>query len=399
MTGSARANAPDNTWVAQPCCPAWNPVPASYADSDGSGKVNQADVFAIGLNYNKTHTLAKESLTYQRLAKGEAPTKLILEPWGTGQTNDPFYIAVKIENAVDLLGFSFEMLATEGGEFVIFDSLQTTDFIGNDLIAYQAIDNSLHMVSIGQTRKLANGGVNDDGVTNRIYYHLMPNAPTDIKNDFELQNVTGNDSNGNPVDFIIEDIKPVELTSFIASATDKGIKLGWTTASEINNLGFGIERRQADVHNDWRQIGFVNGNGTTTTQHEYSYVDESVVSGTWEYRLKDMSTDGEVGYSSAVRVSINLVTTWQLEQNYPNPFNPQTTIRFALPAESQTTLTIYDLQGKLINTLVNELEPAGQYDITWDATDMSGNRVPSGIYFYRLTAGEFSESRRMILLR
>jgi len=86
-----------------------------------------------------------------------------------------------------------------------------------------------------------------------------------------------------------------------------------------------------------------------------------------------------------------------LQQNYPNPFNPTTTIRFSIPVgtgHAPSVLKVYDLVGREVRTLVNENLPPGNYDVRWDATGM-----PSGVYLYRLTAGNFSQTRKMTLVR
>ena len=96
-----------------------------------------------------------------------------------------------------------------------------------------------------------------------------------------------------------------------------------------------------------------------------------------------------------------LPKVFSLSQNYPNPFNPSTAISYSVP-EGHTvfvTLKVYDLRGRLVQTLVNELREAGNYSVFWDGTDISGRKVASGVYFYRLQAGEFTRTRKMVLLK
>ncbi|MEJ2637423.1 MAG: FlgD immunoglobulin-like domain containing protein [Calditrichia bacterium] len=90
---------------------------------------------------------------------------------------------------------------------------------------------------------------------------------------------------------------------------------------------------------------------------------------------------------------------YALEQNYPNPFNPTTEIGFQLPAEERVELSIFNGLGQKVRTLVNEVMPAGTHKVTWDARDGRGNRLASGMYIYRIKAGNFSEVKRMTLLR
>ena len=88
-----------------------------------------------------------------------------------------------------------------------------------------------------------------------------------------------------------------------------------------------------------------------------------------------------------------------LAQNFPNPFNPTTRISFGLAAPADVSLRIYDAAGRLVRTLVEGARPAGNYSELWDGRDSGGRAVASGIYFYRLTAGAFTETRKMALLR
>ena len=94
-----------------------------------------------------------------------------------------------------------------------------------------------------------------------------------------------------------------------------------------------------------------------------------------------------------------LPTTMELSQNYPNPFNPETTIRFALTSAQHATLTVYNVTGQKVRTLVQGTIQAGQQSVVWDGRDDSGNAVASGIYFYRLSTDEETQSRKMVFLK
>ena len=89
-----------------------------------------------------------------------------------------------------------------------------------------------------------------------------------------------------------------------------------------------------------------------------------------------------------------LPTEFALEQNYPNPFNPTTTFRYSIPTQSKVVVKVYDILGKEIATLMDEEKSVGTYEITWNATNL-----PSGVYFYQLKAGNFIETKKMILLK
>jgi len=188
---------------------------------------------------------------------------------------------------------------------------------------------------------------------------------------------------------------PVELVSFTAAQSNDQIHLSWITATELNNQGFEIERTTTD---DWEKIGFVNGNGTTTEIQYYSFIDENVPSGKYRYRLKQVDFDGTFEYSEIIEVVVGTPTEFSLGQNYPNPFNPSTTIKYQIPELSFVTLKVYDVLGNEIVTLVNEEEPAGEYEVEFSSSG-GANDLSSGIYFYQIKAGSYIETKKMILLR
>lgn len=209
--------------------------------------------------------------------------------------------------------------------------------------------------------------------------------------------------------FLNQNPIPVELTSFTASLDGNNVQLNWSTASEINNLGFEIEKKVfsfgEDLGEAWNSIGFVPGYGTSTEKHIYSFNDNGLVDGNYFYRLKQIDTDGKIKYSGTVEVEVVSLFGFSLEQNYPNPFNPVTKIRFIIPNVTLSevegyfvTLKVYDILGNEITTLVNEEKPAGKYEVDFQST-VNNHPLASGIYFYKLQAGAFVETKKMILLR
>jgi len=94
-----------------------------------------------------------------------------------------------------------------------------------------------------------------------------------------------------------------------------------------------------------------------------------------------------------------LPTEFGLSQNVPNPFNPSTIVEYALPKDAQVNLSIYNVLGQHVTTLVNEMQRAGRQTVTWDGTDASGVSVASGVYFYKLRAGDYSNTKKMLLLK
>jgi len=190
---------------------------------------------------------------------------------------------------------------------------------------------------------------------------------------------------------------PVELTSFSANVVGLGVELSWTTATEVNNQGFEIQRSEDGI--SFSNIGFVPGFGTTTEPKSYSYTDQSVTSETHYYRLKQIDFDGSFTYSDVAEVEVFLPTVFSLEQNYPNPFNPSTSIQFSLPVDARVTINIYNLVGENVAGVAASNFVAGTHKVNFDAASMT-----SGIYFYQLDATgidgkTFSSVKKMTLLK
>jgi hypothetical protein len=188
---------------------------------------------------------------------------------------------------------------------------------------------------------------------------------------------------------------PVELISFTANVSENTVNLNWQTATETNNSGFQIERcEKLEAGNEeYKAIGFISGNGTTTEQQSYSFVDKNISAGKYKYRLKQIDFDGTFEYSNEIDVDIT-PDEFALEQNYLNPFNPSTSIQYSISSKQFVTLKVYDVLGNEITTLVNEEKSAGSYNVQFTMDNFS-----SGIYFYKLTAGEFVQTRKMILIK
>jgi photosystem II stability/assembly factor-like uncharacterized protein len=188
---------------------------------------------------------------------------------------------------------------------------------------------------------------------------------------------------------------PVELTSFVAAIKDNSVKLTWTTATELNNTGFEIYRLSQEAKNEWVEIGFVPGFGTTTESRAYSFIDDNLKSGKYSYRLKQIDYDGSFEYSKTIEVLVSyLPDKYSLYQNYPNPFNPVTLIKYQVPEASMVSIKVYDVIGREIAVLVNEVKNAGNYQVSFNSANLA-----SGVYFYKMVAGDFSSVRKMNLLK
>ncbi|MCC6255841.1 MAG: T9SS type A sorting domain-containing protein, partial [Ignavibacteriaceae bacterium] len=144
----------------------------------------------------------------------------------------------------------------------------------------------------------------------------------------------------------------------------------------------------------WEKIGFVNGNGNSNSPKDYLFVDKNFIGGSkFNYRLKQIDNDGQFEYSEMVEVQV-VPNKFELYQNYPNPFNPSTKIRYQLPNESKVVIKIYNILGSEVMELVNSKKEAGVYEAEFNAASLS-----SGTYIYKISADNFVQTKKMILLK
>ncbi len=183
---------------------------------------------------------------------------------------------------------------------------------------------------------------------------------------------------------------PVELNSFSAEVSKNVVSLKWQTATETNNKGFEVQKRNGK---DFQTVGFVTGKGNSAQTNSYQYsVTENKI-GNYYYRLKQIDFDGTATYSKEVEVTVQ-PSEYALSQNYPNPFNPSTMINYQLAQKGKVELKVYDMIGKEVYTLVNEVQEAGYYKVQFNATSLA-----SGVYFYHIKVGNFTETKRMVLIK
>jgi len=243
--------------------------------------------------------------------------------------------------------------------------------------------------NIGYTVRTTNGGISwfqqNSLTTSWLYKVFFTNQNCGYISGENGIILKTTDGGGDPF------ITPVELVSFTGKQYEKGIKLEWETATELNNLSFIIQRSNDGT--SFYNIGNIKGNGTSTIRHQYQFNDELLLTGTYYYRLRQTDFDGSAAMSDIIKVSF-YPNKNDLIQNYPNPFNPQTKISYILASASKVTVKIFNILGKEIKILVDKYEEGGIHEIYFDGSDLS-----SGIYFYQLIAGDYSSTKKMLLLK
>jgi hypothetical protein len=183
---------------------------------------------------------------------------------------------------------------------------------------------------------------------------------------------------------------PVEFSSFTAVGGDRQVSLTWVTASERNLDHFAITRDGAALAN----VPATNN----ATGHTYNLVDNNVENGhTYNYRLSAYDMGGAVTTYDVIASATPrapLPTAYVLEQNYPNPFNPTTSISYALKDAGLVSLTVYTIDGREVSTLVNGEQPAGNYTVAFNGSDLA-----SGVYLYTLKVNGFNATHKMVLMK
>lgn len=205
-----------------------------------------------------------------------------------------------------------------------------------------------------------------------------------------------------------EQALPVELTNFSACCTDKGVLIQWATESETNNLGFVLEKKNQNEA-DYNIIASyqthlnLKGKGTSTTRTEYSFTDVNITSGdSCTYRLADVNRNGNktlLGICKTVVTRAALPQSTCLLPAFPNPFNPETRIRYELHKQAHISITIYDMLGRKVKTLIDENQNAGVYQAIWNGMDNAGAKAASGAYIVRMQTAEVTQTQKVLLLK
>lgn len=228
------------------------------------------------------------------------------------------------------------------------------------------------------------------GLSPATPYYFAIKALDEHFNPSELSDITG--------DITL----PVQLSSFQASPVPEGILLEWSTESETNNRGFHLSRsREEEGQFDF--VAFVDGAGHSASPRSYRFVDQQVRSEvTYWYLLESEDLQGQRAAYGPIEATAGeplLPKVFALSQNYPNPFNPTTHIKYQLPKDVSVALKIYNVMGQHVVSLVDDVHKAGYYEVKWAGRDTNGRELASGVYFYRLEAGDFVKTNKMILLR
>lgn len=195
-----------------------------------------------------------------------------------------------------------------------------------------------------------------------------------------------------------ENLLPVELTAFEAVADGESVMLRWETASETNNAGFEIQRREgrsAKGEEVWQALAFVDGHGTTEQAQTYAHRIDEVLPGVYRFRLKQIDYDGTFDYSPEVEVAIGVPGTYHLTAAYPNPFNPETSFSLSVARTQEVQVAVYDVVGRRVALLYEGSFPAA----TTRAFRFEADALPSGVYLLQVLGEQFVTTQPLVLTK
>lgn len=288
-------------------------------------------------------------------------------------------------------------------------NLTLTFFFGGNGIGLNWVDNATNETGYKVERRIT-GGIFQEIATLGVdaVSYADSSALPNINYEYRVRAFNGSTFSGYS-NLASGYFVPVELNSFTAMVHNNSVQLNWQTASELNNHGFEILRStQNDV---WNTIAFIKGKGTITEASDYSFDDDisellsdsKSKSLSIKYRLNQIDLDGKENLLDFIEVEINkLPGQFTLEQNYPNPFNPSTNISFGLMIDSYVTLKVFDILGREVATLVNEELSAGEYTVELNINNelrTKNYQLTTSIYFYRLTARNFTATKKLMFLK
>ncbi len=247
-----------------------------------------------------------------------------------------------------------------------------TKLIGTDTVGASRLGCSVAISGDGNTAIA--GGLGDSSFAGATWVYATPSAPL-----------------------------PVEVTSFTAMPNRLRVDVSWSTATELNNSQFDIERRSLSTvlpasaqTQAWIRVGSVAGSGTSNSPKSYSFSDNVASAGTYSYHLKQIDRNGEFKYSQEIQVQLGPApAAFDLSQNYPNPFNPATSIEFTLPSDGRAILKVFNSIGQEVAILFDNFAKGGEYY----QTVFDGSKLASGTYFARLQFGSTVQMKKLLLLK
>ena len=284
----------------------------------------------------------------------------------------------------------------------------TTDVSTSPTVSWQALDHAAsYALQVDTDNGFASPLVDENGITATTYDLSGLNGSTTYYWQVCATNVAGDGSFCSPWDFVTEDAPlPVEIALFSAEQTVDGVLIEWTVESELNNMGFVLERT---MQNDqtWETIASYEthpdlaGQGTSSQRKSYSFVDVTADYGqTYKYRLSNQNINGATHRYDVISVSLTQQPAYTtLSPAYPNPFNPGTKLTYKLAKAGEVNIAVYDMLGRRVATIVDEAQAPGQYNIYWHGKDDLGQRAATGTFMVVMQTGETVKTQKVVMVK
>ena len=245
------------------------------------------------------------------------------------------------------------------------------------------------------------------GLTTAWDFETNPNDDV-ANNDYWDMDLSGTINNGYP--FLSwengDDVSlPVELASFSARQAGRSIVLEWITESEVENLGFIIERKRDQTV--WHQIAsyqthpVLQGQGNTSSRTEYTFTDSDIeLEKDYYYRLTEVSTSGDIKTYPPLYIHLEALPgeTW-MEKAYPNPFNPYTYISYHISEDTDVMITVYDMLGRSVKTLIDGHQVTGSYHVYWHGEDKNDIKTSTGQYIIRMQTDSMVQIQKVTFIK
>lgn len=283
-----------------------------------------------------------------------------------------------------------------------------TEVLSSDVTWNTTTHAATYNLQVSTVSNFASTVADETGLTTTT--HTVSGLSGNVKYYWHVSatNVSGTSAYSDTWDFTTDASLPVVLASFSAEPVPKGILLKWITESEIDNLGFVLERASSVTNPlDWQFIASYQttdelaGQGNASTRTVYSYTDETVRLGqSYQYRLSDVNTSGDVHIYDVIQISMpDAPEATSLDPSFPNPFNSQAKIGYQLSSTGHVEITIFDLMGRTVQTLISGYQTPGSYNLYWNGKDDFGNQMASGTYFILLKTANEVKKQKLVLLR
>ena len=386
-----------NAFLPAECYLQFEKVPGMYFSPPDQGTNNRSDSDA------DTSSGRTPLFTLANLANEDG--------WGAGYMTSPNVIPERKLEANLFLHVISSTDSAKLGEFVDFAITVTNRGPDSSVSPVLTMAISSNLEFTASTPPL-------DSLTMNPLRWLLPTLPAGAESmvDLRLKVIRGSDASGtihiepvtsdpdtsdNMSRYHLNQGVPVELIDFGAQAASEGVLVRWITASETENLGFHLYRANTKVGLYEKITPFlIDGAGTTSSLHQYEYLDKMVAPGeTYYYKLQDVDFSGLTAWHGPIPVATAVPLHFGLEQNYPNPFNNQTRIRFTMGQTGHAELTIYNQLGQQVTRLFAQEWSAGQHEVIWDGTDENNLPLGSGSYICFFRSGNYHEKRVMNLVK